>query len=119
MRRGKITQTRYHKAFFLSVLLGLCLFTRAQQPYTIKGKTTDDKGKELPGVSIAIKGLATGTSSDGQALFDIRVSTLPAILVFSNIAHQATDVSVRDAANLNLVLKSASSQLTNLPHITY
>src|SRR5258708_2726694 len=119
MRRGKITQTRYHKAFFLSVLLGLCLFTRAQQPYTIKGQTTDDKGKDLPGVSIAIKGLATGTSSDERGLFEIRVSTLPAILVFSNIGYQATEVSVRDAANLNIVLKSVSSQLNDVVVIGY
>src|SRR5258708_12641815 len=113
MRRGKITQTRYHKAFFLSVLLGLCLFTRAQQPYTIKGKTTDDKGKELPGVSIAIKGLATGTSSDGQGLFEIRVSTLPAILVFSNIGYQPTEVSVRHSATLNPLLKPFSTHPTD------
>lgn len=119
MRSCKIIQTLYRKAFFLTPLLGLCLFAKAQQPSTITGKVTDDKGKDLPGVTITIKGTSSGASSDEKGLFEIRVPSAPATLVFSNIGYQATEVSVRGTTTLNITLKAVSAQLNDVVVIGY
>ena len=50
----------------------------------IKGKVLDDKGLELPGVTVIIKGTSLGVVSDIDGKFSIEVSKMDStILVFS------------------------------------
>lgn len=119
MRRCKTTQTRYSTAFFLSILLGLCLFSKAQQPYSVRGKITDDKGKDLPGVTVTIKGQPSGTSSDEKGFYELRLLSVPATLVFSNIGYQVIESTVNGSSELNITLKSVSAQLNDVVVIGY
>jgi len=119
MRRCKSTTIRICTAVFLFLLLGLSGIARAQQAYTVKGKTTDDKGQPLPGVTIAVKGRPAGTSSDEKGLFEIRVETTPATLVFSNVGYQSTETNVQGSTDLTISLKSVSTQLNDVVVIGY
>ena len=70
------------KKFFLlaSSLFILITTTFAQQ--TVSGRVTDDKGNPVEGISVTLKGTNTGTSTDKNGDYTIKVSGTNPILVF-------------------------------------
>lgn len=77
----------------------------------ITGKVIDAVNKEtLPGVSIRIKGVQGGTTTDIKGNFSMTISQPEAILVFSYMGYTSKDVKV-DKNSVNIVVSlSASSQ---------
>ena len=71
---------------------------------TIKGKVFDthEPPRELPGVTIAIKGTTDGASSDENGYFAIDVPK-DAILVFTMVGHKSVEYLAR-SANSNLII---------------
>ncbi|HBL74106.1 MAG TPA: SusC/RagA family TonB-linked outer membrane protein [Prolixibacteraceae bacterium] len=76
----------------------------SQQQKNISGKVTDSSGQPLPGVSIAIKGTATGmiTNFDGK----YTLSNVPdnATLVFSFVGMKSQEVVVGNKTTINITL---------------
>lgn len=79
----------------------------------ITGKVVDETGAGLPGVSIKVKGTATGTVSDASGTFAI---TAPdnAILVFSFIGYEVKEVPVAGKTNISVSLVPESKGLTEV-----
>lgn len=71
---------------------------------TIRGKVFDthEPPRELPGVTIAVKGTTEGTVSDENGYFTIRVEK-NAVLVFSMIGHKNME-HLAKAANSSLII---------------
>jgi len=76
----------------------------------VHGQVTDENGKPLLGVSVTIKGKSSGTMTNEQGKYSIKVDR-NAILVFSLIGHDHKDVEVSSANTINVVLHAVKLDL--------
>lgn len=89
--------------------------SKPQQPnLQIKGKITDDKGASLPGVNIRIKGSNTGTVSDVDGNYALKVPDLKAVLVFSFLGFTNQEIITAGRNTINVVLKEENKALTEV-----
>lgn len=95
------------------LLFLVCLHALAQQS-TIKGKIKDaDSQKPLIGVSVAVKGKTTGTTTDADGAFQLNMS-LPATLVVSMVGYNRQEVAVNSNTELSISLKSVTEELNQV-----
>ncbi|MCE7060431.1 SusC/RagA family TonB-linked outer membrane protein [Dyadobacter sp. CY343] len=85
---------------------------------TITGKVMDEKGQPLPGVSIVVKGLKTGTATNTEGNFEISVPDAGGALVLSYVGYTVQEVALSsqsayevtmqpDVRNLEMVVVTA------------
>ncbi|QRR04293.1 TonB-dependent receptor [Dyadobacter sandarakinus] len=81
---------------------------------TVTGKVLDESQKGLPGVSVVLKGTQTGTSTDGEGVFqlDIPDPASDAVLVFSFVGYQSQEVvlGTQSALTVSMALEDKSLQ---------
>ncbi|WP_211327323.1 TonB-dependent receptor [Chitinophaga flava] len=89
------------KACLGTLLLCMSLFqvTTAQTPTTITGTVTDKTSRSgMPGVTVAVKGVATGTITGNGGNFQLKTThSLPLTLVFTYVGYQSTERVVSSA----------------------
>lgn len=97
----------------LVLLLQVCWATRAlAQEDLVSGKVTGAaEGMALPGVSVIVKGTTTGTTTDANGDYQIRVPDDNATLVFRFLGYQSREVPVGSQRVLNVQLSTDSQQL--------
>ncbi|MDR1272934.1 MAG: SusC/RagA family TonB-linked outer membrane protein, partial [Odoribacteraceae bacterium] len=84
-------------------------------PLTIRGRVTDEKGNSLPGVSIAVKGASTGTSSNKDGDFLLVLPTTGEVtLVFSFVGMERREVKYAGQTLLTVVMKESISELDEI-----
>ncbi|RYZ62836.1 MAG: SusC/RagA family TonB-linked outer membrane protein [Chitinophagaceae bacterium] len=93
----------------LFTLLLFSFFTHAQAQ-TVSGTVSDETGKRLSGVSVTVKGTATGTATDASGQFQINAAPT-ATLVFSNIGYGSTEVQVDGRRQLTVSLTSTTQDM--------
>ncbi len=102
--------------FFLFALLTLSV---TAQERSITGKVTDATTNEgLIGVTVLIEGTYTGTVTDIDGKFSVKV-TPGAKLVFSFIGYQAQTLAVGTQSTLNVALKTEAKGLDEVVVIGY
>jgi len=79
----------------------------------VTGKVVDEKGIPLPGVSIKLKGTATGTVSDINGGFSINVPD-NAVLVISFIGYESQEISVAGKTSISVTLAASSKSLNEV-----
>lgn len=84
----------------------------------VRGKITNDKGESLAGVSVVVKGAATGTSSDGNGMYSIDVPA-KGILVFSFVGYTTREMPVNGRGTIDLVMEATVSTLNQVTVIAY
>lgn len=101
--------------FYLSMIFLLFAFlhVNATGYAQITGSVTDASGGPLPGVSVKIKGSATGVSTDPFGKYSI---TAPAnsTLVFSFVGFKTQEITVNNRTTINVRMEEASSELTEV-----
>jgi iron complex outermembrane receptor protein len=106
----------FHRQLLFPVLASMHLLARAQDG-TVTGVVTDAASKEtLPGVSIAVGGLARGTSTDAQGGFSLQLPAGERVLRLRSVGYADKEVSVQVVAGTTvalgtLALEASSSQL--------
>src|SRR5690606_435799 len=84
-------------------LLVMVLFVfnaSAQSSITIKGKVIDAITKEgLPGAAVTIKGTSTGTVTDVEGEFTLKLDKATEILVVSYVSYNTQEVNVKVKPN--------------------
>lgn len=85
----------------------------------ITGSITDSARKAIPQVTIVENGTRNTAMSGPDGSFTIPVSKDDAILNFSSIGYLAQDVPVSGRITLNVVMRTASSQLAEVIVIGY
>jgi TonB-linked SusC/RagA family outer membrane protein len=92
----------------LSLVLGLVLFSistiLAQR--TVTGKVTDENGEALIGASVLVKGTTTGTVSDVDGTYSVRVPEGSDVLVFSYTGFTTQEVTLGASNVVDVVLLS-------------
>ncbi|MFQ3297308.1 MAG: TonB-linked SusC/RagA family outer membrane protein [Patiriisocius sp.] len=103
----------------MCLLLFLCFsFSSFAQEVTVSGTITETASNTpLPGVSIVVKGTASGTSSDFDGLYDIKAD-IGAVLVFSYLGYTTAEIKVT-TSKMNVSLVESAQSLDEIVIIGY
>lgn len=72
----------------------------------ITGTVTDARtGDAMPGVNIAVKGTARGTSTNSEGRYELEVPSLQDTLVFSFIGYQTREVPINGRTEISIALQ--------------
>ena len=78
----------------------------------IVGSVTDEKKHPLPGVTVIVKGLTLGTSTDVKGRFSLTLPKMQNVsLLFSFIGMETQEVQYTGQDSLHVVLKESAEQL--------
>ncbi|MCO4293982.1 TonB-dependent receptor [Solitalea sp. MAHUQ-68] len=86
---------------------------------TVKGKVTDERGLELPGALVTIKGSSKGTTSDVSGNYSISVPTGKTTLIFSFTGFTSKEVTVSSNEVINVQLLPSSKALEEVVVVGY
>jgi TonB-linked SusC/RagA family outer membrane protein len=106
------------------ILLLICTFCFLMQAYClaqvkeVKGKITGAENLPLEGVGITVKGKGTGTLTDKNGTFLLRVPD-NATLVLSFVGYKIKEISVKGRSVVNEQLESDGGQLDNVVVVGY
>ncbi|MBN8686531.1 MAG: TonB-dependent receptor [Chitinophagales bacterium] len=100
----------------LSLLFSCLLFA---QQRTVTGKVTDVDGKGLPGISVQVKGTATGVATNADGAYVIVIPNDQAVLRFSGVGYLQTDQSVGARKAIDITLQKDSKQLDDVVVVGY
>jgi TonB-dependent starch-binding outer membrane protein SusC len=103
-------------AFRLWTILCLSFITSFafSQQRTVTGRVTDSNNQPVVGASVVIKGTTTGTTTDQQGRFSLSVPSDQTVLSVSYVGHEARDITVGNASNLDVALTSNTSTLNEV-----
>lgn len=111
----------FHGVFILC-LLNMPLFALAEfslADIIVTGKVTSNADNEaLPGVSVVVRGTSTGTSTDLDGTYSLRVPE-GAVLVFSFMGYETKEVSIDGQTVINVSLELENSQLEEVVVVGY
>ncbi|GLU52813.1 SusC/RagA family TonB-linked outer membrane protein [Dyadobacter frigoris] len=90
----------------------------------IKGKVTDVKGDDLPGVSILIKGSQHGTVTDANGNYTLEIteeekSSAAAALIFSFVGYVPQEIAIGNKSVLDVILAADTKNLEELVVVGY
>ena len=103
-------------SFFL-ILFSTNLF--AQGSIRVAGTVKDNKGTGINGVSVTIKGTATGAVTDNTGAFSINVPSEQTVLVFSSVGYIEKSETVGDRKLINITLGEKANDLNEVIVIGY
>ena len=94
----------------LTCSLLLLLLTDARptlaQERTVTGQVTDaEQGEPLPSVNVRVDGTMTGTTTDAEGQYRLRVRGPDAVLVFSFVGYATREVRVGDRSTIDVQLE--------------
>lgn len=112
------------KAFYkyVSLVLTFCLFSSGQlfaQERTVSGVVTDNVGKPLVSVSVAVKNTDKGTNTNEDGRFAIEVPGNNAILVFTYAGFSKQEISVPAAGLMQIMMQPEVNALTDVVVVGY
>jgi TonB-dependent starch-binding outer membrane protein SusC len=93
------TQTVHHEApitpainllvrsSFLTIMFSILFHAALCQERSITGRVTNEKGENLPGVNVVIKGTTVGTVTDSEGHYFINIPDNETILIFSFVGY--------------------------------
>ena len=104
---------------FIPLFLLLSLTVVYAQAQTVSGVVTDQTtGEGIPGVNILIKNTTSGTISDANGNYTLEAPT-DAVLVFSFVGYQTTEVNVAGRQTINLPLAADLTELEQVVVVGY
>lgn len=104
---------------FLTILIALPEQTSAQ-PFTVTGKVIDAKAvTPIPGVSIVVKGTSSGTATNKEGYFSLKVPNANSILTFSFVGFRSQDVSVNGKKSVEVMLQPEEQSIDEVIVIGY
>lgn len=98
---------------------GIQLFAQSLSNKMVTGVVSDSEGLPLAGASVSIKGTSTGTMTDGNGRYSIRIPESTAILVFSFLGMQTEEQVVGGREMVNITLKPVNQKLDDVVVIGY
>lgn len=83
------------RKILIMLTLSLCFtYSMANVTGEIKGLVIDENNLPLPGVSVFVKGLSIGTSTDVDGFFTLNIKDPNSILVFTFVGYKSQEVRV-------------------------
>lgn len=89
-------------------------------PVTVKGRVTDESGNPLEGVSVQVKGGASGTNTNANGEYSIDIPENAAkVLVFSFVGMESQEMNVNGRTQINVSLRSKDVQQEEITIVAY
>lgn len=88
-------------------------------PIEVSGQVKDDKGDPLPGVTVRIRGSATGAVTDGHGRFGIAVPDTTAVLEFTYLGFITEERVVGGTTVFNITLRPSNEGLNEVVVVGY
>ena len=104
------------------LMAGIVLFIGqilAQNNRTIIGKVVDDKGTPIPNASVIVKGSSSGTVTNNDGDFTLKVAETAKILVISSVNYSSKEISIGKSSSFNVTLESSTSNLDEVVVVGY
>lgn len=118
--RMKNKSTFLLRAGLLSAVFLLITLFSFSQTKTVTGKVVNGQDQAaLPGVSVQVKGTATGTVTDVNGNFSISVPSANSALIFSFTGFDNQQVTVGSQSQLAITLRSSNNSLGEVVVIGY
>ncbi|RYY07009.1 MAG: hypothetical protein EOP43_04510, partial [Sphingobacteriaceae bacterium] len=111
-----------YREFFKLIFIAALLFTVANvsaQTGSISGIVKDEKGQELPGVSIIVKGTTVGVVSNGDGRYNINVPAGSNTLVFSFVGYVKREELINNRSTIDLSLAPEGRNLNEVIVVGY
>ncbi len=89
------------------------------QGITITGVVIDVAGGPMPGVNVTVKGTITGSVTDVNGKYSIRVPDNHAVLVFSSIGYTTQEIAVGDQREINVTLNEDMHEIEEVVVVGY
>ena len=86
---------------------------------TITGRVTKENGEALIGVTVAVKGAATATTTNNEGRYRITIPSGNASLLFSYVGFRLQEVAVDGRSTIDIVLREDPASLTDVVVIGY
>jgi TonB-linked SusC/RagA family outer membrane protein len=97
------------KVTLLMALILFCSWQFALAQRTITGTVTDAKdGSTIPGVNIVVKGTTTGTITDINGTYSVKLAANEQTLVFSFLGYESKEVAVGNENTVNVALTQSA-----------
>lgn len=100
------------REIFFTFLL-ILFFSFKTNAQTVTGKVTDAAGKELPNISVLVKGTGNGASTNDGGQYSITASS-NAVLVFSSVGFTTQEIKVAGRSVVNVVLAADSRNMSEV-----
>lgn len=112
------------KSFHLRVVCTWCILLLSiacvqAQIIEIKGTVFDSQKEVLPGASVLIKGTSTGTITDADGKYSIKVPNSKAILLFSFVGYAPQEVVVGNRNIIDVIFQDNAVLLKDVVVIGY
>lgn len=85
----------------------------------ITGRVSDEKGEPLPGVNILLKGTSTGTTTDPNGGYSIRVPDENSTLVFSFVGFLSQEIVAGSQSKIDITLVVDNKSLEEVVVVGY
>lgn len=95
------------KTLFTFIMALVCL-NQCYAQLVIKGKITDENNELVIGATVYEKGTTNGAVSDLNGKYSIRYSQANAVIVFSYVGYEKTEIKVDGKTELDVVLKKGT-----------
>jgi len=106
-------------SLLLVMLLSVTAFAQTTGSILIKGIVTDENNAPLPGVTVAVKGTAKGTTTNANGAYSLMVNGREDVLIFSLMGTQSKEVKLEGKDVINVTLVNDTKQLKDVVVIGY
>ena len=108
------------KLWMLSGLLFFSFFSSFAQTRSISGKIVNTAKEPLPGVTVAVKGTTTTTSTNDAGVFNLNISNARnQVLVITYLGYKSQELPVGEQQNLNITLEEDAQGLDEVVVVGY
>src|SRR5258706_303181 len=119
MQQSIIIMKKIIQNWITPIMLLFVLEANAQER-TVTGKVTAEKdGNTLAGVSVLIKGTATGSITNTDGTYSIKVPNGNASLVFSFIGYASQEVTLKNRSSIDVALSADNKALDEVVVVGY
>jgi TonB-linked SusC/RagA family outer membrane protein len=85
----------------------------------VRGKVNNEKGEPLEGVTVTEKGTTNGANTNTLGQFTLLVTDASAVLKFSYIGYQVTEVAVNGQSIMTIAMQSLANDLADVVVVAY
>lgn len=109
----------FNRKMFIALLMLFVVSIAYAQERTVQGLITDESKTPIPGANVVVKGTTTGTVSDTEGKFTLKVPSGNTVIVVSYIGYQPQEIRAGDSQFVNVVLKERESELDDIVVVGY
>lgn len=106
------------KRLLLVMLLPLFFLSVVAQDKVVTGRITDASGVPLAGASVMVKGTTTGTQTNNEGRFSLRVASSATTLVISSVGYAQQEVMI-GSGPVNVSLQQVAANLNEVVVVGY